>query len=153
MNGPDIDTYVFVRDRRPQTVLRFLDCFLPDRRPLHDEIEAFMTDFEEPTASFSPTALLEEAEHNNELRAVLYFVNRRKETVEYAIVSYTKDGGTIFGLSTHWDHPDAAVYMLAAMQLHFGVPNGYSFTEDYPRDSEADFRLRETDYNDLTQPH
>ncbi|GAB5560819.1 MAG: hypothetical protein SynsKO_24660 [Synoicihabitans sp.] len=92
---------------------------------------------------------MEEAQNRSDLTGVLYFSNSRKEPLEYAIVSYTKDGGTVFGLSTHWDSPQEAANMLTEMRSYFGVSGGYSFTEDFPRDSEAEFCKRETEFNNL----
>lgn len=144
--GPDIDIYVFVRDRQANTVRAFLDRFLPSREPLMPDVEAFYSEADFPTGTYPIDTLISDAQLKHDLRTIIYYRNLCEEPLEYAILSYTRDGATIFGLSVHWDYPDIATEMLTSMRSHFGVTNGYLFTEDYPRGSEEEFREREMEY-------
>jgi hypothetical protein len=141
MPGPLYDCYVLATHRCSEIAVRFLDQFMPERRPsfhADDPAEALGLP---RSSTFSEVLQFLEA---NPTRAYsMYWSNERAGPPYNAVLSFTEDGCLILGLSSAYDDQEILAHQTLSELKEFAESCwGYTGVEEPPAGSRNEFVSR-----------
>lgn len=142
--GTYADIYVIKKTRSRQVALDFLDHFLPERAETTDayEVPRFADD---PIVVFSTVEeLMEYAAQHPTVHHGVYLRNTDEADLKhYAMLFYTNDGYTIFGISWHKEDededPTGEKRILQELKDFLEAEEGYITYENPPPDTYPEF--------------
>jgi len=135
----DVEVYVLLGGRSAAEGLRFLDAFLPKRRPLADEyvIPEFA---DEPVERFTDAVeFMEYMERETSQTQSLYWQSGSVDGPQQAMLFYLSDGGLIGGLAVTKATADAT---FARARRAFGEDRAYMTEMEGPPPDSRDAFLR-----------
>jgi hypothetical protein len=141
MPGPLYDCYVLAPRRSAEIAARFLDRFIPERRPSFDPDDPHQV-IGVPQGS-TVEEVLRFLESNPTVPYTMYWSNERAGPPYNAILSFTEDGCLILGISPSYDHDEVlARQTLAELKQFAASSQGYASVEEPPAGSRQEFLSR-----------
>ena len=131
MPGPLYDCYVLAAHRSAEIAVRFLDEFMPERRPSFDADDP-------PEVLGLPrgctvSEVLQFLEANPTCAYSMYWSNERTGPPYNAVVSFTEDGCLILGLSSAYDDEEILAHQTLSELKEFTASCwGYAGVEEPP---------------------